>query len=111
MNRTFVVAIQLNLFWDTLLFYENACANTINSLQFFRRRNLPHSCGRCHSYPLEIKELTLYLALTLFHYRSSIKGPGEVKSLCRKLDTIRVATGARTIQTSRRQSRRKVSFL
>ena len=45
MNRTFVVAIQLNLFWDTLLFYENACANAINSLQFLRRRNLPHSCG------------------------------------------------------------------
>ena len=36
MNRTFVVTIQLNLFWDTLLFYENACANAINSLQFFR---------------------------------------------------------------------------
>ena len=58
MQRTFVVAIQLNLFWDTLLFYENACANAINSLQFFRRRNLPHSY-RCHSYPLEIKELNL----------------------------------------------------
>ena len=66
MDRTFVVAIQLNLFWDTLLFYENAHANGINRLQFLRRRNLPHSYGGCHNYPLEIKELILYPALTLF---------------------------------------------
>ena len=66
MDRTFVVAIQLNLFWDTLLFYENAHANGINRLQFLRRRNLPHSYGGCHNYPLEIKELIRYPALTLF---------------------------------------------
>ena len=66
MDRTFVVAIQLNLFWDTLLFYENAHANGINGLQFLRRRNLPHSYGGCHNYPLEIKELIRYPALTLF---------------------------------------------
>jgi hypothetical protein len=65
-KRTFVVAIQLNLFWDTLLFYENACANAINRLQFFRRRNLPHSYRVCHSYSFEIKELILYPALTEF---------------------------------------------
>ena len=57
MDRTFVVAIQLNLFWDTLLFYENAHANGINRLRFLRRRNLPHPYGGCHNYPLEIKEL------------------------------------------------------
>jgi hypothetical protein len=32
MKRAFLVVIQLNLWWDTLLFYEDACANGINFL-------------------------------------------------------------------------------